>query len=168
MNIPEDYPDNVIHSDPEAFEDPLCNYDPPDYADDLERALCEGEIGEMLQMTPFATSSPDVTMEQAVKLMAGQDSFSLMVVENGRVLGVVSERDVLTQVAERYQEVKDKPLREVMTPEPAVVYANDPPAKAVNLMATGNFRRLPVLNEDDQIIGVVGPKRTTAFLFERI
>lgn len=167
-----DFPENVIRSDPEAFEDPLSNYDPPPYADELERTLCEGDVGELIQMTPFATVSPDDTIEHAVKVMADDDSFSLMVVEGGKpegpLVGVLSERDVLEQVSERWDEVKDKPLRDVMTPEPSFVYANDPPAKVINLMATGNFRRVPVLDADDHVVGVVGPKRITGFLFEQI
>ncbi len=168
MDIPNDYPENVIHTDPQGFVDPLSNYDPPVYEDDLERDLCEGQVGEMLRITPFAIISPDVTIEDTVRRMANEDSFALMVVEDGKLLGVVSERDVLDQVAERYDEVKGMALREVMTPEPAVVYANDPPAKAINLMATGGFRRLPVLDEDDRIVGILGPKRVTVFLFQHI
>ncbi len=168
MQIPDDYPDSVIKPDPQAFEDPLSNYDPPVYADNLEEALCEGRIGEMLDIAPFSAISPNDTIETAVKRMAGNSTFTLLVMEGEKLLGVISERDVLEQVAERYDEVKDRPLHEVMTPEPAYVRALDAPAKAINLMATGGFRRLPVLDEHDHVIGCIGAKRTTAFLFQRI
>ena len=168
MQIPEDYPDSVIRSDPEAFEDPLSNYDPPVYADKLEEEMCEGNISEMLEIAPFSTISPNDTIETAVKRMAGDSTFTLLVIDGEKLLGVISERDVLEQVAEQYAQVKDRPLREVMTPEPAYVRALDAPAKAINLMATGGFRRLPVLDEHDRVIGCIGAKRTTAFLFKRI
>lgn len=168
MQIPEDYPESVIRSDPEAFEDPLSNYDPPVYADKLEEALCEGQLVGMLDIAPFSTIRPDDTIETAVKRMASDSTFTLLVMEGEKLLGVISERDVLEQVAEQYDAVKDRPLREVMTPEPAFVRAIDSPAKAINLMATGGFRRLPVLDEQDRVVGCIGAKRTTAFLFDRL
>lgn len=165
---PSEFPKNVLDADPQAFEDPLSNYDPPQYADLLERDLCEGTIAQMIKITPFATVSPEITIAEAVKRMAGEDSFALLVVDGDRLLGVVSERDMLEQVAESYEQVKDLPLRKVMTPEPEVVHLDDPPARAINLMATGGIRRLPVLDEDDRVVGVIGPKRTIAFLFEHL
>lgn len=168
MNTPADYPENVLNSDPEDFRDPLSNYDPPPYADELGRMLCEDEIGQLIEVGDFIAVSPDTPIKDAIHKMIVDEHFSVMVVQDGKVLGVVSERDVLRQCAQRYDEVKDRPLREVMTPEPAVVYTNDPPAKAINLMATGNFRRLPLLDENDHIVGVIGPKRTTGLLFEHV
>jgi len=168
MNTPPDFPESVLNSDPQDFKDPLSNYDPPPYADELERVLCEGAIGELIQVGDFIAVSPNTTIREAIHKMIVDEHFSVLVVEGGKLVGVVSERDVLRQVAERYDQVKDRPLREVMTPEPAVVYVNDPPAKAINLMATGGFRRLPLLDENDNIVGVIGPKRTTGLLFEHV
>ena len=148
---------------PGEFEDPLSNYDPPDYADQFERVLSETKVAAM-DIKPFITTEPTTTIGEAIKLMANSDFFCLLVTENDRLIGIVSERDILNRVAEQLDEVRDKPLRDIMTPDPVVVYETDSPAKAINLMAVGNFRRIPVLGVDDKPIGILGPKRVTRFI----
>ncbi len=56
----------------------------------------------------------------------------------------------------------------VMTPDPVCVYETDTPAKALNLMAVGSFRHIPVLDVDGKIVGIVGPSRTSAYLQEKL
>ena len=55
-----------------------------------------------------------------------------------------------------------------MTPNPVCVYETDNAAKAINVMAVGGFRRVPVLNVEDRVIGIIGPKRTVRFLQDYI
>ena len=47
---------------------------------------------------------------------------------------------------------------------PVVVYSTDVPAKAINLMTTSGFRHIPVLDVDDKLVGVLGPRRLTRYL----
>lgn len=145
------------------YEDPLKNYAPPSYADQTERAMCEGQVAD-LQMTPFITVDVSNTVEQTIRLMAEKDIAYLMVADGERLVGIFSERDVLLKVAEQYQQIKDKPISEVMTTNPVTVYDIDSPAKAMNLMAVGGFRHLPVLDLEEKIVGVLGPRRLTAYL----
>lgn len=146
-----------------AFEDPLSNYDPVEYADELERVLAEESIGGM-EITPFAAIDPDARIGEVVARMERESYYSMIVVEDGKPIGIFSERDVLNKVAQQFDAVKDKPIRELMTPDPVCVYETDTLAKALNLMAVGGFRRIPVLGLDDRVIGVIGPRRTVRFL----
>ncbi len=148
------------------FEDPLKDYSTPTYADETEQRLCEGRVGD-LQITPYITVDANQTVEQTLRMMAEKDIAYMMVVDDGRLAGIFSERDVLHKVAEQYQQIKSRPLRDVMTAKPVVVYDSDSPAKALNLMVIGGFRHLPVLNVDDQIVGVLGPRRVTAYLCQQ-
>ena len=151
---------------PGEFEDPLSNYDPPQYSDDLERMLAE-ETVEVMNIRPFATVPCDSSIADAIELMAENDFFGLLVVdEDNRLLGIFSERDVLDKVADNYPIISGRPITDVMTRDPVCVYETDSPAKALNLMAIGGFRRVPVLDMNDRIVGIIGPKRTTMFLQE--
>ncbi len=153
-------------SDTDEFRDPLSNYDPIVYDDGLELALCEAQVADM-QITPFATYSASLTIERAIETMATNDFFALMIVdEEGRLAGIFSERDVLVKVAEQYEQLKTHPVSEVMTPNPVVIYATDSPAKAINLMAIGGFRHLPVLGVDDRVVGILGPQRMARYIHE--
>lgn len=145
------------------FQDPLSNYDPPKYDDDFEEALSEAEVGEM-EIKPFFTTDVSTTVSEAIRLMANSDFFCLLITENEKLVGIVSERDILNRVSERLDQLHDKPIREIMTPDPTVVYETDPPAKALNVMAVGGFRRIPVLGVDDKPVGILGPKRVTRFI----
>ena len=88
----------------------------------------------------------------------------MMIVDNDRLVGIFTERDVLVKVADQWDDIQAKPISEVMTPNPVSVYGVEAPAKALNLMANGGFRHIPVLDEDDKVIGILGPQRTSDYL----
>ena len=145
------------------FSDPLKNYDIAKAQDELERALCDGVIRD-LSISPFCSVSPISTIEQAVRKMAGMNIGCLLVIENDKLVGIFTQRDLLMKVIDNFEAMKGKLIREVMTPDPVVVRDTDSPAKAINLMATGGFRHIPVLDVDDKVVGLIGPRRTTEYL----
>jgi CBS domain-containing protein len=157
-------PKRGAKSSDQEFNDPLSNYDGPDYADELERTIAEESVSVM-QTTPFDTITPDTTIKAAMEHMAERNIASLIIADSdGRLAGIFSERDVLTKVADEYASIKDEPVSSVMTPQPMSVYVTDSPGKAMNLMATMSIRHVPILDVDDKVVGVLGPRRVTTFL----
>jgi len=150
-------------SSPEEFQDPLENFEPPKYGDPLEAALMEQSIEE-LQSRPFTTVAPETPIGEAVQTLAELDIACLMVAEGSRLVGLFTERDVLDKVADRFEELKDRPVRDVMTAKPVVVYETDSPAAALCVMAANGYRHVPVLDVKENILGVVSPQRVTSFL----
>lgn len=145
------------------FHDPLEDYDPPLYHDALEEALAEKPVGD-IQSVPFTTVPPTLPVRRALEALSGLEISCLMVAEEGRLVGVFSARDVLDKVALRYDEVKEWPVRELMTADPVYVHESDSAAAALCVMAVSGFRHVPVLGPDDHIVGIVSPQRVTAFL----
>ena len=146
------------------FEDPLSNYSPPNYADDLERVLNETPVVE-LEHKPYGEAAPDTTVEQALRIMVEHNIACLLIVEDGlRLIGVFTERDVLNRVAGQLEQIRSLPVRAVMTPDPLFVYETAPLAKAINYAAIGGVRHIPICNVDNQVTGVIGPRRITKFL----
>lgn len=153
--------------EPGEFEDPLNNYDPPTYADELERVLCDTEISQM-RITPVHCVAKDTPVDAVLDLMWTKECSCVVVTDDaGKPLGVFSSRDVLNKVADN-DVVRTQPVREVMTPNPRAVYTTDCPAKAMNLMAVGGFRHIPVLDVDGKVVGMLAPRRTTEFLQEHM
>ncbi len=153
---------------PGEFSDPLKDYTQPEYADDFERAIMGGTMAD-LQITPFGTLGPDATVEDALKDMAKRDIACLIIAgADGKLLGVFSERDVLNKVVGQFEEIKRVPVRALMTPDPRSIRLTDSPAKAINIMAIGGFRHVPVLDVEDRVVGVVGPRRMTAYLRSKV
>ncbi len=149
--------------DEPEFHDPLKNYHPTPPVEDLERALGEGNVAR-LPITPFACVPPTITIEQAVRKMAQFDVGCLLVVEQQKLVGLFTQRDLLDKVAQQYEQMKERSIADVMTTHPVFVRDTDDPAKAINLMAVGGFRHIPVLDVDDHVVGLLGPRRITAYL----
>jgi signal-transduction protein with cAMP-binding, CBS, and nucleotidyltransferase domain len=158
---------NAPTKEPEEFRDPLQNYHPKTHNDPLEKALID-ETVVAIQCTPVATVAPGTPVHAAVKTLAGLHVGCLLVAENGRLVGVFSDRDVLDRVALEYDQVKDRPVSELMTTDPVYVYETDSAAAALSIMAVSGFRHVPVTNIDQQVVGIVSPQRVTEFLRKHV
>lgn len=98
---------------------------------------------------------PDVTMQEAAVVMDEQVIGSLGVVDRGRLIGILTDRDILRFVA-RGAPLSEK-VREWMTPEPDALAPDVDVADAADwLLATG-YRHLPVV-EGGKLLGVVSIK----------
>ncbi len=147
----------------EDFVDPLSNYEPRQYSDAIQEALAEETVAA-IRSRPYAEISPDNTIYSALQALAGLQVASLLVVDKGRLVGVFTERDVLERVALRFDEVKDRPVREVMTSNPVVVYESDPAGAALSAIAVAGFRHVPVVDLNGAVVGVISPRRVFEFL----
>ena len=151
----------------DEFEDPLENYDPPQYRNTLEKSLTEETVAA-IQSRPYTSISPDTTVEQAVGLLAFRGVACALVEEEGKLVGVFSDRDILNKVSLEYEAMKLRPVRDVMTTNPTYVHENDSSAAALCVMAVMGHRHVPVLDRDHKILGIVTPHRITSFLLSRI
>ena len=150
------------------FQDPLSNYAPPDYDDEMVRALCEETI-DVMTTTPFTAIPETTTIEQALRHMAEMDKGCVLITDDGgRLVGLLTERDILNKVVEQFEAVRNSPVTEVMTKDPMAVHTTASPAKAMNLMAVGGFRHVPIVDMDEKAVGILGPRRVTHFLFESL
>ena len=154
---------------PGDFEDPLSNYSAPAFADEMERALCEDTV-QQIQTTPFTSVPEDTSIQSAIRTMVDLDIACLMITKDSRLVGILTERDVLEKVADDYAQHRQEPVGTFMTPSPVVCHDTDSPAQALNHMSVGGFRHIPVLDVDEKIVGILGPRRVTRYLraqFER-
>ena len=107
--------------DPTEFEDPLSDFEPAQYASELERALAEETVAK-IQLKPYLQFSPDTSVNEAVRqLHESKVASALVVDDNGNLVGLFTERDVLERVAEGFERNTKQPVSEVMTSEPTVV-----------------------------------------------
>jgi CBS domain-containing protein len=151
----------------EEFVDPLENYEPPEYRSTLEQALSE-ETVSAIHSRPYTSISVNSTVEQALDLLADRGVGCALVEDDGKFVGVFSDRDVLNKIALEIETMKRRPLREVMTADPVYVYEGDSSAAALCVMAVMGHRHVPVLNRDHKIVGIVTPQRITDFLLGQV
>jgi signal-transduction protein with cAMP-binding, CBS, and nucleotidyltransferase domain len=149
--------------DPDAFEDPLSNYEPPVYASELHRVLAEQPVST-IQAHPWIQVSAATSIEEAIRALNDSNVSSLLVVEGEKLVGIFTERDVLENVAKHLDNLSTTPVHEVMTTDPLVVYESDPVGTAVAAIAVAGHRHVPVLKIDGTVNGIVSPRRVLSCL----
>jgi CBS domain-containing protein len=115
-------------------------------------------IREMLERDRrVVRAGPESTVHAAARLMAENGCGSILVMEGERLLGIFTERDLLTRVAAAGKSLERTHLREVMTRNPDTVRADEPVKEAIRKMDEFSYRYLPVL-EDGRVIGVISTR----------
>lgn len=106
-------------------------------------------------MTPAAlTDAPDDVLSDASAKMWQQQTGSLLIIEDDRLIGIVTERDLLRVIAEGHDPRKIT-VREVMTADPVTVSPSATVRDAAKLMFDKWFRHLPVVSEDGAVAGII-------------
>jgi len=100
------------------------------------------------------TISPDATVYDAVALMAEKNIGALLVVEGGRPVGMISERDYTRKVMLRGKKSRESFVREIMSSELTVVSPREPVENCLRMMTDKRIRHLPVV-EGETIRGVI-------------
>ena len=102
------------------------------------------------------TVVPEATLEEGARRMREWDVGILPVSEDGkRVIGVVTDRDVVIRGMADGHDPKNSSIQQVMTPEVVCCLESQDVAEAAHLMKEKHIRRLMVLNQDSQIVGVL-------------
>jgi CBS domain-containing protein len=107
----------------------------------------------------------DVPVAEAVELMRREKTGCLLVTANERLVGIFTDRDLLTRVLAKGYSL-DTPTREVMTPNPITVGPKDPVRTAIRRMEKGGYRHLPVVDEEGRPVGILSARRVVHYLVE--
>jgi len=100
------------------------------------------------------TISPDATVLEAVQMMADKNVGALLVTDNGRLVGIISERDYTRKVVIKGKSSKTTAVKEILSSQVVHVTPETTVQECLRLMTDHHFRHLPVL-EGDQIAGIV-------------
>lgn len=114
-------------------------------------------INQLLQNKGFQvwSVSPETTVFEALEMMAEKNVGALPVVADGRIRGIFSERDYARKVILHGRSSRDTPVRDVMTGEVFTIRPQDDMNRCMSLMTDKHIRHLPVLDDDEQLIGII-------------
>jgi CBS domain-containing protein len=87
----------------------------------------------------------------------------LLVVDDGRLLGILTERDLLLKLERGDVE---RPVRDLMTPDPEVLSPEDPIVYALNKMSVGGFRHVPLLDDAGRPVGIVSVRDIVDYIVD--
>jgi CBS domain-containing protein len=106
-------------------------------------------------MTASVSSvSPSQSLADAAEVMKGQNIGSVPVVEEGRLKGIVTDRDIVTRAVAERRDPQSMKVEEIASHDLVTVEANQDLDEALALMAHHKVRRLPVV-EDGQLVGML-------------
>ena len=98
--------------------------------------------------------SPDSSVYEAIELMADKGIGALLVVEDGKLIGIISERDYARKVILQGKSSRNTPISEIMTRKVYYVRPEHAIEECMALMTDKRIRHLPVL-EDDRLVGII-------------
>jgi CBS domain-containing protein len=112
------------------------------------------QIEEVMSRNPVALS-PTATIEEAVEKMTKMDCGFIPVCENDRLIGMVTDRDIIIRAISKGKNPATTPLREVMTESVFYCFEGDDIQKAMESMRDQQVHRLVVLNNDKKLTGII-------------
>ncbi len=136
----------------------LASSDIPHASSPFERLLVDVSLG-MLKTRPPFTVDADTTVAEVLRRMKDEETADILIVERGKLIGIFTERDAAMKLvgaagATADRDLSTTPIRDVMTADPVVLRASDSIAVAIQKMAVGGFRHIPLVR-DGQPIGVI-------------
>ncbi len=99
--------------------------------------------------------SPETSIYDALKLMRDMNIGAVLVLDEGEVAGIFSERDYARKVVLRAKSSKETPVKEAMTVNVFGVRTDQPIETCMALMTDKHIRHLPVLTHDNELVGMI-------------
>src|SRR5260370_15808867 len=97
---------------------------------------------------------PDVKLSAAIKILAERKIGAVLVMNQGRIEGILSERDIVRVLGERGAAVLDEPVSAGMTRKGISCKQADTVSAIMEMMTSGKFRHLPVV-DDGKVVGLI-------------
>ncbi len=110
-------------------------------------------VSDIMTREP-STLAPKATLGEAATIMKQEDCGSVPVVEGGRLIGIVTDRDIVVRVVAAGKDPKTASVSEAMTADPVTIAPGASIDEAQRVMADRQIRRLPVV-EDGRLVGLV-------------
>ena len=117
----------------------------------MHKSIVPDIISEKQALTTF---SADVTVRQAAKVMAERHIGAVLIMGNGKLDGIFTERDVLNRVVAPGKDPETVKIGEVMTRNPDTVSPDASALDTLILMQSKGYRHLPVL-DGGELVGIV-------------
>ena len=111
------------------------------------------KVRELMTGDP-ATVDSNATLGEVATLMRQEDCGSIPVVEDGRLVGIVTDRDIVVRAIAAGKDPKSTPVSEVMSADPVTVESKGDVADAERQMRERQIRRLPVV-EGGKLVGII-------------
>lgn len=111
-------------------------------------------VRDVMEARKLLKAPPATTVFEAAQMMAKKNTGALLVIEDERLVGIFTERDMVFRVVAKGLDPKATGVASVMTPAPKTVEPDKPFGYALLMMHKGGFRHVPVV-EHGKLVGMV-------------
>ena len=122
---------------------------------EIRGALFDDTVAVLGPAEPVCLNETATVQEAIERMLARRQAGVLVVDGGGGLIGIFTERDVLTRVAGQGREARRTLLGEVMTRDPEALRPGDRVAYAVHCMSVAGYRTVPLVDADRKPVGVV-------------
>lgn len=130
----------------------------------IRGAILATPIRDLLVRAPIQVEAT-ASVAEAVEAMNEHHTGCVLVTRDGKLVGIFTERDVLTRVI--YQTDSPMiPVVAVMTPNPETLFADEAVAFALNKMSVGGYRHIPIVDRSGRAVAVLSVRDVVDFLVE--
>ncbi len=119
-----------------------------------------------LQLKEMVCVAPDTSLGETIATMQRQRNGCALVVVESSLMGIFTERDLIRKVARCSQVGLDRPIRDFMTPEVAVLSPDNSLLEAVLLMNQGGYRHIPLVDSADRVCDCLSVINIVDYLLE--
>lgn len=119
--------------------------------------MFDESVRNVMQPRKFLTAAPETLVREAAKRMAARNVGAILIVKDGRLIGIFTERDMLVRVVAPGLDALATRLADVMTRAPQTVDPDDTLGYALLMMHKKGYRHLPVVQEGKPI-GIVSSR----------
>ncbi|RME01362.1 MAG: CBS domain-containing protein [Deltaproteobacteria bacterium] len=138
----------------EACMADLTSLDTPQPTDPVQQHLLTSQVRihqKLDRQGKLVTVTLETPVKTAIDLMRKHRIGAILVLDGEKLAGIFTERDILYRIMKDEAKWLQSPIAEVMTPDPAVLDADDVLAFAVHKMCVGGFRHIPIVSEGKPI-----------------
>ncbi|MHC4442396.1 MAG: CBS domain-containing protein [Planctomycetota bacterium] len=121
----------------------------------LDQAMIKEPIQRLNPRTPPICIAAGQTVAAAIELMRVNNVGSVLITENGQLIGIITDRDILCKVAAVRADPQRLRVQEVMTVAPETLTFEDSIVFALNKMGVGGFRHVPLVDEEHRPVGII-------------
>lgn len=119
--------------------------------------MFDKRVRDVMQRRKVLKAPPEILVDRAAKLMAAKNVGAILVVDEDRLVGIFTERDLLVRVVARRLDPHVTRLADVMTSAPQAIDPDKPFGYALLVMHEKGFRHLPVV-ENGKPIGIISSR----------